>query len=54
MTVSGEAKCGGVWAVSGITGSSSVDLSNYTGGNGGPGGGGPGGGGHGGGGHGGW
>ena len=54
VTVSGEAKCGGVWAVSGITGSSSVDLSNYTDGNGGPGGGGPGGGGPGGGGHGGW
>ena len=50
VTVSGEAKCGGVWAVNGITGGSSVDLSNYTGGNGGPGGGGPGGGGPGGGG----
>ena len=48
VTVSGEAKCGGVWAVDGISGGSSVKLSNYTGGNGGPGGGGPGGG------HGGW
>jgi len=47
VSVSGEAKCGGVWAVDGISGGSSVSLSNYTGGNGGPGGGsggGPGGG----------
>lgn len=43
VSVSGEAKCGGVWAVDGITGGSSVSLSNYTGGAGGPGGG-PGGG----------
>ena len=43
VNVSGEAKCGGVWAVAGITGGSSVSLSNYTGGAGGPGGG-PGGG----------
>ena len=53
VTVSGEAKCGGVWAENGISGGTSVSLSNYTGGNGGPGGGGPGGGGPGGG-HGGW
>ena len=44
VSVSGEAKCGGVWAVDGISGGSSVSLSNYSGGNGGPGGGGPGGG----------
>ena len=43
VNVSGEAKCGGVWAVAGITGGSAVSLSNYTGGAGGPGGG-PGGG----------
>ena len=43
VSVSGEAKCGGVWAVDGISGGSSVTLSNYTGGAGGPGGG-PGGG----------
>ena len=43
VSVSGEAKCGGVWAVDGITGGSSVTLSQYTDGNGGPGGGGPGG-----------
>ena len=43
VSVSGDAKCNGVWAVDGITGGSSVSLSNYTGGNGGPGGGGPGG-----------
>ena len=49
VSVSGEAKCCGVWAVDGITGGSSVSLSNYTGGAGGPGGG-PGGGGPGGGG----
>ena len=44
VTVSGEVKCNGVWAVNGIEGGSSVTLSTYTGGNGGPGGG-PGGGG---------
>jgi hypothetical protein len=44
VSVSGEVKCGGVWATGGITGGTSVSLSNYTGGNGGPGGGGPGGG----------
>ena len=43
VSVSGEAKCEGVWATSGISGGSSVNLSNYTGGNGGPGAGGPGG-----------
>ena len=48
VSVSGETKCGGVWATDGISGGSSVSLSNYTGGGGpggGPGGGGPGGGG---------
>ena len=44
VSVNGESKCGGVWATSGISGGTSVTLSNYTGGNGGPGGGGPGGG----------
>ena len=43
VNVSGEAKCGGVWAVNGISGGSSVTLSNYTGGNGGGPGGRPGG-----------
>ena len=43
VSVSGDAKCNGVWATEGISGGSSVSLSNYTGGNGGPGGGGPGG-----------
>ena len=43
VSVSGEAKCGGVWAPEGISGGSSVTLSSYTGGTGGPGGG-PGGG----------
>ena len=44
VSVSGEGKCNGVWAIDGISGGSSVTLSNYTGGNGGPGwGGGPGG-----------
>ena len=38
VTVSGESKCNGVWATEGISGGSSVSLSNYTGGNGGPGG----------------
>lgn len=43
VNVSGDSKCNGVWATDGISGGSSVSLSNYTGGNGGPGGGGPGG-----------
>ena len=43
VSVSGEAKCGGVWATDGISGGSSVSLSNYTGGGFGPGGGGHGG-----------
>ena len=43
VSISGEAKCNGVWATNGISGGSSVTLSNNTGGNGGPGGGGPGG-----------
>lgn len=45
VSVSGEGKCCGVWATEGISGGSSVTISNYTGGNGGPGGngGGPGG-----------
>ena len=43
VSVSGEGKCNGVWATGGISGGSSVTLSNYTGNNGGPGGGGPGG-----------
>ena len=46
VSVSGESKCGSVWAISGIAGGTSVSLSKYTGGNGGPGGGVPGGGGH--------
>jgi hypothetical protein len=55
VSVSGDGKCNGVWAVEGVSGGSSVTLSDYTGGFGGPGGGGPGGfgGGPGGGGHGG-
>ena len=40
VSVSSESKCGGVWAISGISCGTSVSLSNYTGGNGGPGGGG--------------
>ena len=44
VSVSGESKCGGVWATSGISGGSSVTLSSYSGGSGGPGGWGPGGG----------
>jgi len=44
VSVSGESKCGDVWATNGISGGTSVSLSNYTGGHGGPGGG-PGGGG---------
>ncbi|MBO7070871.1 MAG: hypothetical protein J6W09_06220 [Bacteroidales bacterium] len=43
VSVSGEAKCGGVWVTDGISGGTSVTLSGYTGDNGGPGGG-PGGG----------
>ena len=43
VSVSGDVKCGGVWATDGISGGSSVSLSNYTGGGFGPGGGGPGG-----------
>lgn len=39
VSVSGDAKCGGVWAIEGILGGSSVSFSDYTGGNGGPGGG---------------
>ena len=38
VNVSGDSKCGGIWATTGISGGSSVTLSNYTGG-GGPGGG---------------
>ena len=44
VSVSGEAKCNGVWASGGISGGTAVSLSNYSGGGGfGPGGGGPGG-----------
>jgi hypothetical protein len=43
VSVSSEGLCSGVWATGGISGGTSVTLSNYTGGNGGPGGGGPGG-----------
>lgn len=43
VSVSGEGKCNGVWVTDGISGGSSVSLSKYTGGNGGPGGGRPGG-----------
>ena len=45
VSVSAEARCNGIWATDGISGGTSVTLSNYTGGNNGPGGGGPGGGG---------
>lgn len=47
VSVSADTKCSGVWATDGISGGTSVSLSNYTGGGGGPGGGpgGPGGGG---------
>ncbi len=38
VSVSGDAKCNGVWAIEGITGGSSVTLSKYSGGNSGPGG----------------
>ena len=43
VSVSGSGKCNGVWAAEGISGGTSVTLSNYTGGNGGPGNGGSGG-----------
>ena len=43
VSVSGDGKCNGIWATEGISGGTSVTLSNYTGGNGFPGGG-PGGG----------
>ncbi len=43
VSVIGEGKCNGVWVTEGISGGSSVSLSKYTGGNGGPGGGRPGG-----------
>lgn len=42
VSVSGEAKCNGIWATDGISGGSSVTLSNYSGGGSGPGGGWPG------------
>ena len=45
VSISGETKCNGVWTTSGISGGTSVSLSTYSGGNGGPGGGFPGGGG---------
>lgn len=38
VSVSGEEKCNGIWAVSGISGGTAVNLSNYTGGGSGPGG----------------
>ena len=44
VSVSGNGQCNGVWATTGISGGTSVSLTNYTGGNGGPGGGGQGGG----------
>jgi hypothetical protein len=40
LSVSGEAKCNGVWATEGISGGTAVTLSNYSGGGNGPGGGG--------------
>ena len=43
VNVSGETKCGSVWALDGISGGSSVSISAYNGGGNGPGGGGPGG-----------
>lgn len=43
VSVGGDTYCNGVWAVSGISGGTSVSLSSYSGGSGGPGGGGPGG-----------
>ena len=39
VSVSGEAKCNGIWATEGISGGSTTTLSNYNGGNNGPGGG---------------
>lgn len=36
VSVSGTSRCNGVWATDGITGGTSVTLSKYTGGNGGP------------------
>lgn len=39
VSVSGNGQCNGVWATTGISGGTSVSLTNYTGGNGGPGGG---------------
>ncbi len=38
VSVSGEARCNGIWATDGISGGTSVSLSNYSGGNNGPGG----------------
>ena len=43
VSVNGTSYCNGVWVTTGISGGTSVTLSSYTGGNGGPGGGGPGG-----------
>jgi hypothetical protein len=43
VSVSGEARCNGVWAAEGISGGSSVTLNSYSGGSGGGPGGGPGG-----------
>ena len=37
VNVSSESKCNGIWAISGISGGTSVSLSKYTGSNGGPG-----------------
>lgn len=48
VSVGGDTYCNGVWATDGISGGTAVNLSTYSGGQGGPGGGGPGGGGHGG------
>lgn len=39
VSVSGEAKCNGIWATDGISGGSTTTISNYSGGNSGPGGG---------------
>lgn len=46
VSVGSSTYCNEIWATSGISGGSSVSLSTYSGGGGGPGGGGPGGGGH--------
>ena len=43
VSVSGDVKCNGIWALDGISGGSAVTLSGYSGGGSGPGGGGPGG-----------